>query len=76
MQILSFFGVGILLVAFILLTTGRITPVSKSYLWLNVVGGAILAITSYFMSVYAFVLLETIWVASAIYQLLTFKKEG
>ena len=54
-------GVTILLLAFFLQLMKFISSESKTYLVLNVVGGAIAAVSSYFLGVMAFVVLEGTW---------------
>jgi hypothetical protein len=43
------------------LQLGRISAVSRTYLWLNLVGSVILAVLAYASEQWGFVLLEGVW---------------
>lgn len=55
-------GVSLLLIAFALNIAKQITPESKSYLVLNIVGAALAGISSYMIQFWPFVILESVWV--------------
>lgn len=55
-------GVTILLLAFALNVTKKITPDSNPYLLLNTVGALLAGISSYMIHFWPFVVLEGIWV--------------
>lgn len=54
-------GALLILIAFAGLQFGRVAPLSRSYLWLNLIGSAILGALAYAGSQWGFVLLETVW---------------
>jgi len=55
-------GVTLLLVAFALNIAKKITPESKVYLLLNIVGAGLAGISSYMIGFWPFVVLESVWV--------------
>ena len=59
-------GVGILLIAFFLNVFGYINNKSKSYSFLNAMGGLISCYASYLVGFYPFVILNIIWSITAI----------
>lgn len=67
---LASIGVFILLAAFFLNLAKWINSDSKIYLFMNFVGGAIAALSSYYLGVMAFVVLEGTWSFMAFAQLL------
>lgn len=54
-------GALLILIAFTGVQFGRVDPLSLTYLWLNLVGSAILAALAYVESQWGFLLLETVW---------------
>src|SRR3954453_11888878 len=54
-------GALLILAAFIGGQTGRFDPHSLLYLWLNLVGSAILAVIAFVTENWGFTLLETVW---------------
>ena len=68
-------GVTLLLIAFALNIAKKITPESKTYLTLNILGAALAGISSYMIQFWPFVILESVWViASGAAFIKTFKK--
>ena len=63
-------GVSLLLVAFALIISKKISPVSKLYLWLNVAGAGLAGISAYMINFWPFVILESVWVLATFYALL------
>lgn len=55
-------GVTLLLIAFALNIARKISPESKSYLLLNIVGAGMAGISSYMIQFWPFVVLESVWV--------------
>ncbi len=72
-NMLASVGVLILLIAFFLQLTKVLSSESKMYLALNFIGGAIAALSSYFLGVMAFVILEGTWSFMALFLLLKTK---
>ena len=60
-QAIQIAGALLILAAFAALQLGRIRPDSGTYLWLNLVGSAILAVLALFEDQWGFLLLETVW---------------
>ncbi|MBA3510254.1 MAG: hypothetical protein WKF49_00905 [Thermoleophilaceae bacterium] len=60
-QVVQIVGALLILIAFTGVQFGRVDPLSLTYLWLNLVGSAILAALAYVESQWGFVLLETVW---------------
>ena len=66
-------GVTILLIAFALNILKKITPESKVYLSLNIIGAALAGISSYMINFWPFVILESVWVLASIMALIKSK---
>jgi hypothetical protein len=54
-------GALLILAAFVGGQTGRFDPHNLTYLWLNLVGAAILAVVAYLGENWGFTLLEAVW---------------
>ncbi len=61
LQVFQVAGSILILAAFVGVQAGRLHPTWRSYLVLNVVGSAVLAVTGVIESQWGFVLLETVW---------------
>lgn len=59
-------GVTLLLVAFALNITKKISPESASYLLLNFLGSVLAGISSYMISYWPFVVLEAVWAVATL----------
>lgn len=59
-------GVTLLLIAFALNIARKISPESKSYLLLNIIGAGMAGISSYMIQFWPFVVLESVWVIATI----------
>lgn len=70
-QLIQVVGALLILVAFGAVQMGRMQPTSRTYLALNLVGSAILAVLALASSQWGFVLLETVWAAVSAWGLLT-----
>ena len=60
-QVVQVIGALMILVAFTAAQTGRWSTDAPLYLWLNLVGSAILAVLAFTSRNWGFVLLETVW---------------
>jgi len=69
-------GVTILLIAFALNITKKITAESKAYLLLNIIGAGLAGVSSYMIKFWPFVILESVWVIATLVILLKPKKNG
>jgi hypothetical protein len=67
-------GVTILLIAFALNILKKITPESKVYLSLNIIGAALAGISSYIINFWPFVILEGVWVLASLMALIKSNK--
>lgn len=65
-DIIASVGVIILLIAFLLNLYKRLAPESKTYCLLNFIGAAMCCLSSYMISFYPFVILETVWATFAL----------
>jgi len=68
-DIIASIGVIILLIAFFLNLNKKLSPESKSYKLLNLVGAGICGYASYMVKFYPFVVLEGIWAFVALISL-------
>lgn len=69
-DIIASIGVIILLVAFLLNLYKKISANSKAYTFMNFLGAAICGFSSYLISFYPFVVLESIWAIFALVSLI------
>lgn len=60
-QVIQMVGALLILAAFVGGQMGRFDPHSLVYLWLNLVGSAILAVVAFLTENWGFTLLETVW---------------
>ena len=60
-QVVQVAGALLILVAFAALQMGRMRADSRLYVWLNLVGSAILAALALYEEQWGFLLLETVW---------------
>jgi hypothetical protein len=67
-------GVTVLLIAFALNILKKITPESKVYLSLNIIGAALAGISSYMINFWPFVILESVWVLASLMALIKSNK--
>ena len=67
-------GLVLLLGAFFLLETNKISRHSKPYLVANIIGSALLAVYALSLQSWPFVVLESVWAAFATYELAIRKK--
>jgi hypothetical protein len=66
-------GVTLLLIAFALNITKKISPASPIYLLLNIFGAGLAGVSSYMIQFWPFVVLESVWVIASLLPL--FKKK-
>ena len=67
---MAYLGMLCILAAFVLETRGRLNSRGATYLWLMIVGSALLAIRAAHMREWAFLILETVWCLAAVLALL------
>ena len=63
-------GVTLLLIAFALNITKKISPQNTSYLLLNIFGAGLAGVSSYMIQFWPFVVLESVWVIASFIPLL------
>ena len=68
-QLVQIVGALLILVAFAAAQFGRMRVESQPYLWLNLVGSAILAVLAFVEEQWGFLLLETVWAIVSAYSL-------
>lgn len=68
-QLVSAVGAFLILLAFFLLQTGRMRPDQTSYQLLNLVGAGLLATAATMTESWAFVVLNVVWAAVALWAL-------
>jgi len=68
-QAIQVAGALLILVAFAAAQLGRMNTHSLAYLWLNLVGSAILAVLAAVDSQYGFLLLEAVWAVVSLWSL-------
>ena len=67
---MAYFGMLCILAAFVFETRGRLDSRGGAYLWMMIVGSALLAIRAAHMAEWAFLILEAVWSLAAITALL------
>jgi hypothetical protein len=75
-QVVQVAGALLILVAFAAAQFDRLDVESKPYLWLNLVGSAILAVLALYEEQWGFVLLETVWAIVSAYSLVRGPRDG
>jgi hypothetical protein len=74
-ELVGTLGVSILLIAFALNLSNKLSASSKLYLLMNVIGAALAGVSSYLIAFWPFVVLEGVWTISSLIMLLrTLKK--
>ena len=68
-QVVQVAGALLILVAFAAAQFGKLDVESQAYLWLNLVGSAILAVLAFVEEQWGFLLLETVWAIVSAYSL-------
>jgi len=66
---IAYVGMGLVLVAFVLETRGKISSRGPAYLGLMIVGSALLAVRAAYAQEWAFLILEVVWLAAAVWAL-------
>jgi hypothetical protein len=74
-EFLGTMGVSILLLAFALNILKKLESASLLYLFLNLVGALLAGISSYLISFYPFVVLESVWAISSLIMLIKILKK-
>lgn len=75
-DIIATIGVSMLLIAFVLNSRRLISPETKAYTLLNMVGAALCGYSAYLIAFYPFVVLECIWAAVALFSFLKIVSRG
>ncbi len=70
-ELIGFIGVGLLLIAFVLSQTKKITTSHKGYNALNFIGAALACYSSWLIQFIPFVILEGIWALVSLIALLS-----
>jgi len=63
-------GVGLVLIAYAMLQAGRLGPRDISYLWLNMLGSALILVSLYYAFNLASAIIQVCWIAISLYGLL------
>ena len=69
-NVMAYIGMLCILAAFVLETRGRLASRDWVYLWMMIVGSALLAIRAGYMREWAFLILEAVWCLAAALALL------
>jgi hypothetical protein len=75
-QVVQVAGALLILIAFAAAQFDKLDVESKPYLWLNLVGSAILAVLAFYEEQWGFVLLETVWAIVSAYSLVRGPRDG
>jgi hypothetical protein len=65
----AYVGMGLVLVAFVLETRGKISSRGSAYLGLMIAGSGLLALRAAYAQEWAFLILEVVWLAAAVWAL-------
>jgi len=68
-SLISYIGMISILAAFVLETRGKLSSRGAPYLWLMTVGSGLLALRAAHSYEWAFLILETVWCAAAVWAL-------
>lgn len=68
-------GVFLILLAYLLNITKKISSDDLSFKWLNILGAALACVASVRMNYVPFIILESVWVLASILALFNFNKE-
>ncbi len=68
-QLIGSLGVGLLLLAFVLNVTGRLSKTDRIYAVLNAAGAGLACLASWLIGYYPFVVLEGVWTAVSLWAL-------
>jgi hypothetical protein len=66
-EIIGWLAAAMMLSAYVLLTTGRLTPTSPLYQWLNVLSGAGFIVNSGWNEAYPSAFINVMWMAIGLY---------
>lgn len=69
-ELVGTLGVSLLLIAFALNLANKLSPTSRTYLLLNIIGAGLAGLSSYMIQFWPFVVLEGVWTISSIYMLI------
>ena len=69
-SLIAFIGMGLILIAFVLETRGKLSSRGSAYLWLMTVGSGLLALRAAHSREWAFLILELVWCVAAVWALL------
>lgn len=75
-DLIGWLGVAILLVAYALVSLRRLEGDSPGYQALNLVGGALLIVNSFFYGAYPSVTVNIFWIGIALYTLVSVRARG
>ena len=75
-KIIGSIGVGILLLAYALNVTGKLSVQARTYAGLNLVGAGLACMASWLIGYYPFVVLEGVWTTVSLWALLGKRKDG
>jgi hypothetical protein len=70
-QVIQVIGAMMILVAYAFAQTGRWETDNRTYLWLNLIGSAILAVLAGISQNWGFLLLESVWAVVTTHSLIT-----
>lgn len=68
-QLIGSLGVGLLLLAYVLNVTGRLSKSGRVYAALNAVGAGLACLASWLIAYYPFVVLEGVWTVVSLWAL-------
>ena len=71
---IGFVGVALLLMAFLLQLTGRITKEGLAYILMNITGAGLAGMASFLIHYIPFVVLEAVWTLISIIALLNYSR--
>jgi hypothetical protein len=66
---MAYTGMLCILIAFVLETRGKLSSRGCTYLWLMTIGSGLLALRAAYSQEWAFLVLETVWCAAAVWAL-------
>jgi len=75
-DLIGFFGVFLILLAYVLNVTGKVTHKSLLFIILNFIGASMACLASILLNYWPFIILEAVWALVSLYSLIIVKRKA